>query len=62
MNYFQYKDETSLFCIANLSKLPDKLNYRFGVATCSVFWNYVSNLNQLKIKSSVKSGLVYSNS
>ena len=58
MSYFQDKDKTSLFCIANLSKLTIserfiKWWFRFVVAKCSVFWNYISNSNQLKIKSSV---------
>ena len=60
MSYFQDKDKTSLFCIANLSKLTISECFikwwsrvRFVVAKCSVFWNYISNSNQLKIKSSV---------
>ena len=60
MSYFQDKDKTSLFCIANLSKLSTCERFvkwwpgvRFVVAKCSVFWNYTSNPNQLKIKSSV---------
>ena len=68
MSYFQDKDKTSLFYIANLSKLNACEGFikwwsrvRFGVARCSVFWNYISNLNQWKLKISVKSGSVYSN-
>ena len=60
MSYFQDNDETSLFCIAIFSKLTicECFNkwwrrVRFVVAKCSVFWNYISNSNQLKIKSSV---------
>ena len=60
MSYFQDKDKTSLFCIANLSKLTICEHFikwcsrvRFVVAKCSVFWNNISNSNQLKIKSSV---------
>ena len=67
MSYFQDKDKTNLFCIANLSKLTNCERFikwwsrvRFGVAKYSVFWNHISNLNQLKIKSSVKSGPIYS--
>ena len=61
MCYFQDKHKTSLFCIAILSKLTIHERFikwwsrvRFGVAKCSVFWNYICNLNQPKIKSSVK--------
>ena len=60
MSYFQDMDKTSLFCIANLSQLTICecfikwwARVRFVVAKCSVFWNYISNSNQLKIKSSV---------
>ena len=63
MSYFQEKDITSFFCIANLSKRTICKHFikwwsrvRFGVAKDSVFWNYISNSNQLKIKSPVKSG------
>ena len=52
MSYFQDKDKTSLFCITNLSKLTICKDFnkwlsriRFGVAKCSVFWNYISKLN-----------------
>ena len=65
---FQVKDKTCLFCIANLLKLTVCKHFikwlsrvRFAVAKCSVFWNCISNLNKLQIKSSVKSGSVYSN-
>ena len=51
MIYFRDKDKTSLFCIANLLKLTICehfvkwwLRVRFGVAKCSVFSNYISNL------------------
>ena len=51
MIYFHDKDETSLFCIANLFKLTICehfikwwLRVRFGVAKSSVFSNYISNL------------------
>ena len=60
MSYFQDKDKTSLLCIANFSILTICGRFikwwpqvRFVVAKCSVFWNYISNSNQLKIKSSV---------
>ena len=56
MSYFQDKDKTSLFCIANLSKLTVCKRFikwwsrvRFAVAKRSIFWNYISNSNQLKI-------------
>ena len=59
--YFQDKHKTSLFCIAILSKLTIRERFikwcswvRFGVAKCSVFWNYISDLNQPKIISSLK--------
>ena len=55
MSFFQNKDETSLFCIANLSKLTICERFikwwsqvRFVAANCSVFWNYISNSNQPK--------------
>ena len=55
MSYFQDKDKTSLFCIANLSKLTIcerfikwRSQVRFVAANCSVFWNYISNSNQPK--------------
>ena len=51
MIYFHDKDETSLFCIANLFKLTICehfikwwLRVRFGVAKSSVLSNYISNL------------------
>ena len=60
MSYFQDKDKTSMFCIANLYKLTTCdcfikwcSRVRVVVAKCSVFWNNISNSNQLKIKSSV---------
>ena len=69
VRYIQDKDKTSLFCIANLSKLTISERFIkwwprviFGVVKCPVFWNYSSNLNQLKVKISVKSGSVYANS